>query len=441
MKRLTHLLAVAVAFSTFPLSHTASAQDAGDSVCCDTDTVFSDCGSCGACGDWLSQPFMLGDLHGARSGLAQHGILYNASLTQFYQGVASGGTEQHFEYGGKLDQFVTLQGQPYGLEGFMAVMHVETRYGEDVITSAGATSPSNVAMLYPKLGSDETAITGLFFQQALNERIALTAGKYQAVDLIDMVTHGGRGVEGFMNTSLVLLPTTLMRTTELSFVGGGLLVMEGREVQGALLVYDTKNVATTSGLDDLFDNGAVILGLWRFFTEMNGKPGYHMFGGNYSSGDYTSTDPAGFTIIPGQGLVADEVTGSWSLFYVFNQQLWADPCNANRNLSFTSQFGLADDNPNAIHWAATAAIEGRGVISGREQDRFGVGYFFQGLSGNMKDLVGPLVPLQDLHGVELYYNAALTPWFHLTADLQIVDPARERSDTAIIPGLRANLVF
>jgi porin len=77
----------------------------------------------------------------------------------------------------------------------------------------------------------------------------------------------------------------------------------------------------------------------------------------------------------------------------------------------------------------------------RELDRMGVGYFFENLSGNFKNLVSPVASLQDLHGVELYYNYAVTPWFRVTADLQVVDGVASRLDTAVIPGVRAQLIY
>jgi hypothetical protein len=43
--------------------------------------------------------------------------------------------------------------------------------------------------------------------------------------------------------------------------------------------------------------------------------------------------------------------------------------------------------------------------------------------------------LGDLQGVELYYNSAITPWFHLTADVQFVEPSDSRRDTAVVWGL------
>lgn len=414
--------------------------------CLDVDTVFDPClEGCApvtaVSEDCWSRQSLFGDAMGLRPALQQHGIIYQGSATQFYQGVASGGNEQEFEYGGQVDQFLILSGAPYGNPGFTAILHAQSRFGEDVNSLGGSASPPNLAMLYPQPGANETAITGLILQQALSERIAVTAGKFQAVDLTDMLIHNGRGIEGFMNASLAMLPLTLARTTNLSVMGAGALVLEGKEIQGGVMVYDTNNSTTTSGFENLFDNGAVILGFWREFTEFGGLPGYHLFGGNYSSGEYTSTDRSDFSFVPGQGIVSTPVQDSWSLFYAGSQQLWADHCHPERNVELRVQLGLADNNPNFMRWNASVAVEGKGIIPSRELDRMGAGYFYENLSSNFKDLVGPAFSLQDLHGVEFYYNYAVNPWFRLTGDLQVIDGVNSDLDAAIIPGLRAQLVF
>ena len=43
--------------------------------------------------------------------------------------------------------------------------------------------------------------------------------------------------------------------------------------------------------------------------------------------------------------------------------------------------------------------------------------------------------------MELFYNAAVTPWFHVTPDLQILDPAQRHNATALLVGIRARLSF
>ena len=46
--------------------------------------------------------YLTGDMFGLRSGLAERKVNVDLDLTQFYQGVASGGREQRDAYGGKL---------------------------------------------------------------------------------------------------------------------------------------------------------------------------------------------------------------------------------------------------------------------------------------------------------------------------------------------------
>ena len=58
---------------------------------------------------------MTGDWHGRRTLLEERGIVFQSSLTQFYQGVTSGGAEQTFRYGAKLDLFTELNTEKMGL--------------------------------------------------------------------------------------------------------------------------------------------------------------------------------------------------------------------------------------------------------------------------------------------------------------------------------------
>ena len=62
-----------------------------------------------------------------------------------------------------------------------------------------------------------------------------------------------------------------------------------------------------------------------------------------------------------------------------------------------------------------------------ELDTFGVGYAYTGYSGPIQSIAPVLVPIQNDQAVELFYNYAVTPWFRLTPDLQILVPARERT--------------
>ncbi len=172
---------------------------------------------------------------------------------------------------------------------------------------------------------------------------------------------------------------------------------------------------------------------------MNGLPGSHLFLGTSSEGTYTSLDATGWAFIPPVAVVPGENTGTWQAAYIYDQQLWVDAHDSNRNVGLLTMWGLADQTTSPYAWTANVALQGQGLVPGRSQDTAGVGYFYSGLSNDFQDLVSPVLPIDDLQGAEIYYNAAITDWFHLTADLQVVEPAIEANDTAVIFGLRAKI--
>ena len=104
-------------------------------------------------------------------------------------------------------------------------------------------------------------------------------------------------------------------------------------------------------------------------------------------------------------------------------------------------FGIADKNPSPVRWFASAGVSGASQIAGREVDSFGVAYFYLGVSEPLKDPARILLKLRDEHGVELYYNVAITPSCQITPDLQVITPFRERADTSLLFGLRAMIDF
>ena len=94
----------------------------------------------------------------------------------------------------------------------------------------------------------------------------------------------------------------------------------------------------------------------------------------------------------------------------------------------------------------TLGVGGSSLVPGRNRDTFGLGYFHVGLSNDFKNLLsGPLAPpglaQRDEQGVELFYNAGLTPWCHLSGDMQIVQPSTIALDTTILVGARLKIDF
>jgi porin len=191
----------------------------------------------------------------------------------------------------------------------------------------------------------------------------------------------------------------------------------------------------------MFDNGANILGFWRFFTDLGDLPGSQGFLGIWSTGEFVPFDPTGFVIVPGQGVVVNRQSGAFSLAYILEQTLWMDECNPARNVTLLSQCGLADPETSPIGWSANVAIQATGFNSSRPHDSMGIGYFHTGVSDDLKNLLSPVFQLQDIDGVETYYNMAVMKGFQLTGDFQVLDPADVRNDTAVVVGLRGTVGF
>ncbi len=400
-------------------------------------------------GDLLSRARMTGDWWGARSDLANHGLTFDFFATQFYQGLASGGREQAFRYGGKLDYLFGLDAGKLGvLPGFFMNLHAETRFGTDVNNIDGLIAPSNLPMSFPDAHRDITSITGLKFTQALSEKFAVYLGKINTLDEYGLryspvLGNERPGLGGFLNTSLVFNPI-VARTVPYGAAGAGFAYLRDGEPLLSLSVFDPEERATT-GVDHLFARGVTLVPDLTLKLKLLGRPGKYNFGGTWSSASYRSFDPAAYLSIPPQ-LILDEraspkETGSWSLYANFYQALWVDPENESRTWGFFGQFGISDGNPNPIRFVANGGIGGRSMLPGRTYDTFGVGFFYMGLSDGFKTLTLPILPQGDEYGGELFYNLAITPWGRFTADLQIARPSTISFNPVIIPGFRFQLLF
>ncbi|MEE9359387.1 MAG: carbohydrate porin [Hyphomicrobium sp.] len=387
---------------------------------------------------------LFGDWRGVRTRLAQRGIIVDLQSTQFYQGITSGGPpgkRGEWEYGGVGDAYITIVGDKFGWKGFLFSIHAETRFGDSINPFVGL-APPNHRLLMPPEDPPVIAVTNYSFIQQIGRGWAVSAGQFNMFDLWDQIYHGGKGVDKFMNASLILPLNFGRPISAVSIPGASILKTKGLEIEGVLAVLDTKDYSTKFGVEDLFDQGATIVGLWKFFHKIHGLPGYTSIVGMYNTREFNSIDPSGIIFIPGQGLQFAEVAGSWGVTGILSQKLWMDPANPKRNVELFAQLGIADDDPNPINWVGTVGLTASGVIPGREHDGFGVGYFYTGLSDNFKQLLNVInLPLRDLQGVEVYYKFGLTPWLAVTADLQVVQPSVKALDTDVIAGVRTKVTF
>jgi porin len=130
---------------------------------------------------------------------------------------------------------------------------------------------------------------------------------------------------------------------------------------------------------------------------------------------------------------------TWSLYYNFDQFLFTEADDPNQGLGIFGRFGYGGQ-PNLFEDFYSLGVSGTGSIPTRDRDVWGLGYYF----ANISDHINPVFDLNSEQGVELFYNIEVTPWLHITPDIQvIVNPGGGFGDRdpAIVYGIRAQMSF
>lgn len=403
-------------------------------VCCTqgTPAPASDC--------LLCRDFLAGDAFGLRSNLAERGITLDVDLTQFYFGVTTGGVEREFRYSGHGDYVMNIDSAKLGgPQGLFVKLRAEHRFGESMAGSTGALLPSNLLADLPVSDSEELFLTNVLLTQMLSESFGVFAGKLDTLDGdLNAFAHG-RGKTQFSHVAFVATPIGL-RTVVYSTLGAGFLILRDGEPFFTFSVLNATDTTTTSGFDELFDEGVVLVPEIRLPTNFLGLPGHQLFGGSWSSRDFVALDQNPLVIAPSVPLARQ--SNSWSVYWNFDQHLCVDPCDASKGWGVFGRAGIADDETNPIAWFLSFGVGGNSPLRGRGADTFGAGWFYSGTSDEVAPFLATVLGgISDGQGVELFYSAEVTRWFHLTTDMQVVIPARQSVDTALLVGLRAVMDF
>ena len=115
---------------------------------------------------------LTGNWFGARDALFDEGIDLRTNLSQFYQGVTSGGLRQTFPYGLKFDYFGTIEAEKlFGWEGLFVNLHGESRFGQSINRDVGSLIPANFALEFPKPTGSASALTNMQIEQFLGPEL------------------------------------------------------------------------------------------------------------------------------------------------------------------------------------------------------------------------------------------------------------------------------
>jgi porin len=392
-------------------------------------------------GQAVAQEGLTGDWFGNRTYLAESGVTFQLDVAQFYQGVAAGGLNQHFKYGGHGDYVTNVDFGKLGVqEGLFLKVRAEHRFGENINRDTGAFLPAAVLPALPVVDSEELYVTNFLFTQALSQQFAVFAGKLDTLDGdLNAFAHG-RGKTQFSNVGFVANPA-LLRVIPYSTLGCGFAVLgEGGEPVFSYMVLNPTDTTKTAGFDELFNEGVAMAAELRLPTEFYGLPGHQLFGAAWNSRDYVSLGQDPRVVFP--DIPVAQASDAWALYWNFDQYLVVDPCDAQRGWGVFGRAAVSDEQTNPLAWFLSFGLGGHSPMCGHEADTWGAGWFVAGSS----DEVGPILetvlgPIGDGHGVELFYNWQATPWLNVTPDLQVLVPSRENVDTALVLGVRAVMLL
>jgi porin len=242
-----------------------------------------------------------------------------------------------------------------------------------------------------------------------------------------------------LNTAFCFNPVSAV-TVPYSTLGVGAIILptgNAKEFVITVSMLDSEGVAGECGFDTAFEGGTAFVAEGRYTTNFFGMTGHQLLGGTYSDRLYLDLDqPARNLIIP--GLPIQERSGSWSVNYNFDQYVWQPDPKVDRGVGVFGRFGGSDGEANPIHMFFSGGIGGKGALPGRENDRFGIGYYYiQTANARIPERLN----FGDSQGFEAFYEIAVTRWLRVTPDIQVINGSAQNIDTATVLGVRMDMRF
>jgi len=427
-------------------------------------------------GSFWDRPRLTGSWFGLRDELGKRGVVLDVDLTQIPQGVITGGTDDVAKYGGLAEYTLNVDAQKLGLwpGGFFNIMGMTT-FGQNVDKASGALLPVSVISLLPEPGKENfTGLMNLSYMQFFSKQFGVVVGKLYLLSADDNAfAHNFRSTFLYtgldFNMTLDLFPFTAY--------GATLIFAPWDGAQFTVGVVDPDGTAQNNDISEAFSKGVLVSAEGRVTIKPFGLVGHQLVGFGWSNKERfkIDQDPANIArllltnqfprlsdpgpilrrilerffpelLVPTQPLA--KVNYTWAIFYNFDQYLWSPEGHPDRGIGMFFRFGASDGVANPVKYAYNLGLGGKGIVPGRPDDSFGIGWAHTQLSGNFVPFLRQRLDLglSKEDAVEMYYNASITKWLTATLDLQIISPALKKTlgsagqlenvNTSVVAGLR-----
>jgi porin len=228
-----------------------------------------------------------------------------------------------------------------------------------------------------------------------------------------------------------------------STFGGGVIVLPRDDILLSALAIGPNRTPISNDLSQAFD-GVMIVGSSKLTVKPFGLVGHQSLGFTWNNTERFSLnqDPANiarlllfqqFPRLANPGPVLTQILAnsfpnllgptqplnrehsSWTISYAFDQYFWQPDGDSKHGVGVFFAFGASDGNPDPIQYAYLAGIGGKGVMPGRPDDSFGFGVARTQFSSSLVPFLRQQLNLglQREDAIEMYYNAAITPWMNV----------------------------
>lgn len=170
---------------------------------------------------------------GTRSRWKEKGVELEFKSVNFFQGIASGGTNHNSECTGKLETIWKFDlGKVAGWKFWSSEIKAEWRFGGPLLTGTGGINPVNTAAIIPAGAGSVVSVTAVNFTRIIPRDLkkgnlfVFSFGRYNLLDLIDEDFFAGGGDERFFNVAPIG-PLTVLRQVPLVTNAATFAVVKG----------------------------------------------------------------------------------------------------------------------------------------------------------------------------------------------------------------------
>lgn len=383
-------------------------------------------------GDLWHRTTMFGDVDQRRQWLYEKGFALDFELTQAPQGVVSGGRTEDWEYSGLAEYKLGLDSGRLGLwPGGMVGMTAVSKFGDSIFRESGNLMPANFNYLLPNAspGSD-TFLEEYYAYQGLTDWLVVLAGRVMVTNLADRNAFANNAKTQFLNAAL-RNNALLLSFTAISTHAAGVVVQPSESVGIAGLVISANDedgvYGSPGGLFSEVTAGGEIDLAWK----LGGLEGHARPIGLYTTRNPLALDNEFFFRDVILGIPFGTADDNWTVGINLDQYLYM-PEGGDRATMHTAdfdanpeglgvffRFGYTPEDRNPFNTFLSGGFGGRGVVPGRPDDRYGLGFYAALASDELRNV--PILRRLDTEwGMELFYNVALTPWLQFTPDLQYI---------------------